>query len=269
MRGPLLAEDLREPDGTMRRIPGSWFGTVPRTVLEAHFARGSLAIANRQPNFARSYDLSERLVPEEHYTRRVDRHAAQRELLRVAGQAMGIAAATDLADYFRMPMTEARPRLKELVEAGELREVTVEEWRVPAYLYREAVVPPAIHAESLLSPFDPVVWYRPRVARLFEFEYRFEIFIPESKRRWGCYVLPFLMGDRLVARVDLQADRTARRLRVPGAYVEPGVDAGAVAEALARELAAWAGWLGLETIGVEKRTGFNRYLRAAVREAKR
>lgn len=117
-RGPLVAGDLREPDGAMRRIPGAWFGSVPRAALEAHFGRGRLGIADRRPNFARAYDLAERIVPPQHHARRVDREDAQRELLRLAGCALGIAAAADLADYYRMPISEARPRLAEPVEAA-------------------------------------------------------------------------------------------------------------------------------------------------------
>jgi uncharacterized protein YcaQ len=258
--GPLLAGDLREPDGTLRRIPGAWFGSVPRAALEAHFARGLLGIADRRPNFARVYDMAERVVPPQHHARRVDGEEAQRELLRLAGRALGIATAADLADYYRMPIREARPRLAELVEAGDLREVLVEGWSAPAYLHREARVPRSIDAATLLSPFDPVVWYRPRALRLFDFDYRIEIFVPEPKRKWGYYVLPFLLGERLVARVDLKADRSARRLRVLAAYLEPGTDSGTVAQALAGELAIWAGWLDLDSVAVEGRGGFGRVL---------
>ncbi|HTQ53500.1 MAG TPA: crosslink repair DNA glycosylase YcaQ family protein [Bryobacteraceae bacterium] len=259
-RGPLVADELREEDGIIRRIPGAWFGSVPRAALEAHFARGALAIANRLPNFARVYDLAERVLPADHHGKLVDAPAAQRELLRMAGRALGIGTADDLADYYRMKLREARPRLAELVESGDLRLVRVEGWRAPAYLHREAPPPREIPAAALLSPFDPVVWYRPRVARLFQFEYRIEIFVPKPQRRWGYYVLPFLLGDRLVARVDLKADRPARQLRVLSAQIEPGGDPQAAAPLLAAELAAWSGWLGLESVAVRKRGGFARAL---------
>lgn len=182
---------------------------MPRAVLEAHFGRGLLAVADRRPNFARAYDLAERVLPGEHHGRQVNREEAQRELLRTAASACGIAAGTDLADYFRMSIREARPRIAELVETGELREVKVEGWREPGFLHRSARLPRNIEARALLSPFDPVVWYRPRAARLFHFDYRIEIFVPRPKRKWGYYVLPFLLDDRLVARVDLEADRRA------------------------------------------------------------
>jgi uncharacterized protein YcaQ len=262
-RGPLTADDLPVPDGATRRIPGAWH-SVPRAVLEAHFGRGVLAVAERRPNFARAYDLAERIIPLEQHGRRVARHEAQRELLVRAARGHGIGTASDLADYYRMPVREARPRLAELVEAGALREVRVESWREPAYLHPQARLPRRIEASALLAPFDPVVWYRPRVARLFGFEFRFEIFVPEAQRRWGSYVLPFLLGDRLVARVDLKADRADRRLLVLAAYLEPGADVGVVADALAAELRTLAGWLGLEFVEVGRRGDFARALAAMI-----
>jgi uncharacterized protein YcaQ len=262
-RGPLAADDLAAPDGVARRLDGSWFGTVPRAVLEAHFGRGALAVAGRRGNFARAYDLAERLIPPEHYGREVTREEAQRELLRRAARAHGVATAADLADYYRLPVREALPRLAELVAAGELRQVRVEGWKGPAYLHAEARVPARIDAAALLSPFDPVVWYRPRTARLFDFDYRFEIFVPQAQRRWGAYVLPFLLGERLVARVDLKADRAGRRLLVLAAYREAHAKPGAVAPALAAELRTMATWLGLGAVAVERRGDLARALGAA------
>ncbi|MBI3411270.1 MAG: YcaQ family DNA glycosylase [Planctomycetes bacterium] len=264
-RGPLTADVLPPPEGASRRIEGSWFGSIPRAVLEAHFGRGLLAVAQRLPNFARTYDLAERVVAEEHHGRRFDGKESQRALLGIAARAHGIGTAADLADYFRMSVGEARPRLAELVAAGELTQVRVEGWREPAYLHRDAKKPARIDAATLLSPFDPLIWFRPRTARLFNFDYRFEIFVPQHKRRWGVYVLPFLLGDRLVARVDLKSDRPGRRLGVLSAFLEPDADARTVAESLARELHTFAGWLGLETVSVGRRGDFARALAAAVR----
>ena len=264
-RGPLTAGDLPGPDGASRRLPESWFGTVPRAVLEAHFGRGALAIADRRANFARAYDLADRVLPPQHHARQVETGDAQRELLRLASRSHGVGTASDLADYYRMPVRTARPRLAELVEAAELREVRIEGWREPAYLHKAARLPSRIDAASLLSPFDPVVWYRPRTARLFDFDYRFEIFIPQAQRRWGCYVLPFLLGDRLVARVDLKADRTRRRLLVLGAYLEPGAEPGVVSETLATELRTLANWLELDAITIGRRGNFARPLAVAVK----
>jgi hypothetical protein len=228
-------------------------------VLEAHFGRGLLAVAERRPNFARAFDLTERILPAEHHGRQLDRNDAQRELLRLAARAHGVGTAGDLADYYHTPIREARPRIAELVEAGELRQVAVAGWRQPAYLHRQARLPDRIDAAALLSPFDPVVWCRQRIARLFDFNYRLEIWVPREKRKWGYYVLPFLLGDRLVARVDLKAARAERRLLVLAAYLEPHAKTGVVADALARELATLARWLGLEQVAV---TGTGRFARA-------
>jgi uncharacterized protein YcaQ len=263
-RGPLTAEDLPTPDGAGRRIPGAWV-TVPRAVLEAFFGRGVLAVVERRANFARVFDLAERVLPPEHHGRTVERDEAQRRLLHLAARAHGIGTAGDLADYYRMPIREARLRLGELADAGELHAVRVEGWREPAYLHPEARLPRRIEAAALLSPFDPVVWCRPRAARLFGFDYRVEIFVPQARRRWGYYVLPFLLGDRLVARVDLKADRAARRLLVPAAYLEPGSETGPVAAALAAELRTMATWLGLDAVAVGRRGDFARPLATAVR----
>jgi uncharacterized protein len=274
-RGPLTADDLPSPEGLAGGIASSltsldtfgqtWFRSVPRAVLEAYFGRGALAVADRRPNFARAYDLAERVLPAEHHTRSVEREEAQRELLRQAAAALGVAAASELADYFRMSRTEARPRLAELVETGHLRAVRVEGWREPAYLYRDAQLSGEIDARALLSPFDPVIWHRARAARLFGFDYRFEIFVPQEKRRWGVYVLPFLLGDRLVARVDLKADRPGRSLQVLAAFAESQANAAEVAEALATELQTLAGWLNLDSVVVGQRGDLARKLAAACR----
>ncbi len=259
-RGPLGADALPAPDGVDRRIPGSWVGTVPRAMLEAHFIRGALAVSERRRDFSRSFDLSERLIAAEHHGRRVEREEAERELLRIAARAHGVGTAKDLADYFHMPVRDARPRLAELAAAGELREVLVEGWREPAYLHAESEAPKRVDAAALLSPFDPLIWTRTRAERLFGFEYRVEIFVPPAKRQYGFYVLPFLLGDRLVARVDLKADRTARRLNVKGAWLEAGADAAEVAPALGKELRTLAGWLRLDSVSVGRRGNFARIL---------
>src|SRR5262247_839914 len=246
-RGPLSAEDLPEPNEAPRRMSDKWgWGMNHKNqVLEAHFGFGRLAVVQRLPNFARVYDLAERVIPADHHRRRVEHDEAQRALLLLAARSHGVGTAGDLADYYRTPIRDTRRRIAELVEEGELREVRVEEWREAAYLHPAARATRKIEAAALLSPFDPVVWYRPRVARLFAFDYRIEIFTPQEKRRWGYYVLPFLLGERLVARVDLKADRAARRLLTLAAYVEAGTDPGAVADALAAELWTMAAWLEL------------------------
>ena len=153
----------------------------------------------------------------------------------------------DLADYYRMTARDAAPRVTELVEEGALQPVRVEGWKDQAYLAKTARFPRRIEGASLLSPFDPIVWYRPRAARLFDFEYRIEIYVPEARRRWGYYVLPFLLGDRIVARVDLKADRKAGALLVNSLHHEAGTDQKKTEAALADELGALAQWLGLES----------------------
>jgi len=244
-RGPLAADELPPPDGVAPRIPRSWIGTVSRGVLEAHFLRGSLAAAGRRPDFSRLYDLAERLIPAEHRCRQIDYDESRRALLVQAARAHGVGTAKDLADYFRMPVGDARPRLRELVESRRLLEAHVEGWRETAYLHPDAEAPRTIEAARLLSPFDPLIWCRPRVKRLFGFHYRVEIFVPPHKRKYGFYVLPFLLADKLVARVDLKADRASGRLRVLGTWYE-GRRTAAVAGALSGELRVLGEWLGMK-----------------------
>jgi uncharacterized protein YcaQ len=243
-RGPLAADDLPPPDGAGGRIPGAWIGTVARGVPEAHFLRGSLAAAGRRSDFSRLYDLAERLIPAEHRSRHVDYNEGRRALLLQAARAHAVGTAKDLADYFRMSVGEARPRLRELVESGQLQEARVEGWREIAYLDPKAKAPPHVEAAALLSPFDPLIWSRPRVERLFGFKYRVEIFVPPEKRKYGFYVLPFLLGDKLVARVDLKADRANKRLLVLGKWFEERKTSVAAA-ALSAELRRLGQWLEL------------------------
>ena len=265
-RGPVVAGDIAEPNGTRARGGGWWGWTMAKTTLEGHFARGTIAIAERRSaGFARAYDLAERIVPNEHHTRTLSRGDAQRELIRLAARATGVATAADLADYYRMAPREARQRVAELAAAGELREVRVDGWRDPAYLAADARIPRAIGASALLSPFDPVVWYRPRAERLFDFDYRIEIYVPREKRKYGYYVLPYLLGDRIAGRVDLKADRAAGCLRVLGAFIEEHAAPGAVAPALASELRTMAQWLALDDVSVARRGSLARPLAAALR----
>jgi uncharacterized protein len=266
--GPLGAADLPDPTHTSRRLPESWYGSVPRAVLEACFGRGQLAVTRRRDNFSRVFDLAERVIPPEHHGRQCDAHESRRQLLLVAARACGIGTAADLADYFRMKVGEARPRLAELVTAGNLREVAIAGWRETAYIPGDGRPAAAVDARALLSPFDPVIWFRPRAKRLFGFDYRFEIFVPEARRKWGSYVLPFLLGDRIAARVDLKADRPSRLLRVPAAYLEEDADAASTAQALATELGQLAAWLQLDGIRVSRRGNLAAQLSRAVKSAR-
>jgi uncharacterized protein YcaQ len=264
-RGPLAAEDLDVPEGVERRMPGTWMRSVPRAVLETLFARGRLAVAHRRADRSRAFDLPERIVPDVHHERVLSREDAHRELLRHCARGLGVGTAADIADYVRMPIGDARPRLAELAESGSLEVVHVDGWREPAYLDPSARRPKRVDGCALLSPFDPAIWYRPRLARLFDFDYRFEIFVPEEKRKWGCYVLPFLLGERLVARVDLKTERKDGCLRVRAAFLEDGAPRDEVAAELAAELRLLAGWLGLESVAVERRGNLATALRRATR----
>jgi uncharacterized protein YcaQ len=268
-RGSMTVGEAPPSDIGRKRRSDGWGWSITKTMLEGHFMHGRLAVLERRSNAARVYAPAEHVIPREHFTRETTREESERELLRRAARGHGVGTAADLADYYRMSLKEARPRLAEMVDAGDLKQVRIEGWKEPAYLYAEAKLPKSINAHSLLSPFDPVVWFRPRTQRLFDFEYRFEIFVPEAKRRWGTYVLPFLMGDRLVARVDLKAERERKRLEVRAAYLEPHAEAKPVAEALARELTGLAGWLGLDVVKVARRGGFSRALAAALPRSSR
>lgn len=262
--GALTSADLPPLPGPKRR-PGDWHRSIPRWALEYHFARGDVAVAQRLGNFQRVYDLPERLIPRDHLETSLDKAAADREMLSRAAEALGVATLRDLADYFRMSPRQAAPRVEELVEEAVLHPVEVENWREPGYLANTAQLPRAVEGASLLSPFDPIVWYRPRAERLFDFHYRIEIYVPASARKWGYYVLPFRLGDCIVARVDLKADRKTGRLLVLAAHEEPGVATAECADALAGELRALSEWLSLETIAVTRSGDFARALGAALR----
>ena len=257
--GALSSQDLPPVAGPKRK-PGDWHRSLPRWALECHFGRGAVAVADRLPNFQRVYDLPERLIDVQHLERRVSRKDAQRELLRLAAESYGIATMRDLADYYRMSPREAAPRVAELVETGDVKEVGVEGWKEPGFLPKRARTPRKLSCSSLLSPFDPVVWFRPRAERLFDFHYRIEIYVPANKRKWGYYVLPFLLDDRIVARVDLKADRKGRVLLVLATHKEENIDEDRSVEHLAGELRSLAAWLDLERVKVSRRGPFARKL---------
>jgi len=247
--GPVVHGEVHEGE----RRAGWWEWSEAKQLLEALFTTGRLAVGNRR-NFARLYDLPERILPPEVLAASPpDAESALRELVRLGAAHHGIGTAADIGDYYRVGMTPAKAALEELADAGEVERVTVRGWRDRAYLATGARLPRRIEARALLSPFDPVVWFRDRSERLFNFRYRIEIYTPEAKREYGYYVLPFLLGDQIVARVDLKADRRGKTLLVQATHLEPGHDGGEVAEALAAELAEVARWQGLTSIQVKPR----------------
>ena len=244
-RGPLTAGELA---AGARGLGGWWGWSEDKLALEFLFWAGQVTTATRR-GFERVYDLPERALPREVLDRPTpDPHEAQRELLRRAGRALGVATLRDLRDYFRLDAADVQGRLAELGEAGDLLPVTVEGWSQPAWLDPAARLPRRIDARALLSPFDSLVWERARTERLFNFRYRIEIYTPAHKRLHGYYVLPFLLGDRLVARVDLRGDRKAGCLLVVRTHLEPDTVPDAVAGPLADELRLLADWLGLERV---------------------
>lgn len=255
----LGASTARDLDDGLPREKGNWGWnwSETRKVLDYLYMSGQVAIAGRNTQFEIRYDLPERVIPADVLARATPTVAdASRELVRRAARSHGVATVQDLRDYYRMEVAHTQQAVADLVEEGELLPVTVDGWKRPAFLHRDARLPRRVDARALLSPFDPVVWERARTEALFDFHYRIEIYVPAEKRVHGYYVLPFLLGDRIVARVDLKADRQfdagAGRLVVKAAYAEPGAP-DTTAEELGAELRRLAGWLGLASITVEPR----------------
>lgn len=260
-RGPLAAAELSEAGSAS----GKWWGwSDGKFALEYLLMVGEVTVARRRGAFERVYDLTERVLPGAALAApEPDRAEAQRALLRIAAAAMGVASAGDLLSYWRMK-PEARPRVAELVEAGELLPVEVAGWDRPGLLWHAARRPRRMQARALLSPFDPLLWERDRALRLLGFHYRIGLYTPRDQRSDGYYVLPFLLGDRIAARVDLKADRAEGVLHVHAAHREPEADEAETAQALAATLHEMAGWLGLARVEVAKRGGLAGALARAV-----
>ena len=250
-RGPLAASDLE--NGTRKK--GPWWGwSDAKYAMEWLFFAGEVTTATRRGAFERVYDLTERVLPAEVLALPTpSAEDAQRELLRRSARALGIATEFDLRDYFRLGVADTKARLAELVEAGDLVPATVEGWEYPAYLDPAARWPRKVEARALLAPFDPLIWERDRTERMFDFHYRIEIYTPIAKRKHGYYVLPFLLDDRLVGRVDLKADRASSMLVAHAIHLEPGVSERAVKGPLHAELRLMADWLRLERVTLPKR----------------
>ncbi len=262
-RGPSTSRDL--DDGLPReRDQWGWNWSSTQHALTHLFGVGDLAVAGRNAAFERLYDVPERVLPPHVLAAPTPTdEEADLELVRRAARSFGVATELCLRDYYRLPTAAVKPAIRTLVETGELAPVEVEGWDKPAYLHHEARVPRRVPARTLLSPFDPVVWERARTEKLFGFRYRIEIYVPEHLRKHGYYVLPFLLGDELVARADLKADRKAGVLVVKAAFREPGAPAETAAE-LATHLGELAGWLGLDEVVVQPRGDLAEALAAEV-----
>lgn len=247
--GPIAASDFEGETGS-----GGWWGwSETKKALEWLFWCGRITTHSRRPSFERLYDLPERVLPREVLETPTPREDdAQRALVDIAARALGVASEPDIRDYFRLKPATSQTRVAELVEEGALQPVEVKGWRHPAYLHRDAQLPRRIDRPALLAPFDPVVWERDRAERIFGFRYRIEIYTPAHKRVHGYYVLPFLLGDRIVARVDLKADRAGRVLLVQSSHAERHAPAH-TSEALYAELQRLSRWLNLDTITIMPR----------------
>ncbi len=262
--GPITAGEL-----SPRTSPKSdwWDWDTAKAALEFLFWKGEVAATRRTNDFARLYDLPERVLPAAALEAETpDESVAREELIRQAVRHLGVGTMHDIADYHRQRITDIKPLVENLVRTGDLVAVTVEGWQQPGYSPRDLYIPRAVHARTFLSPFDPVVWFRDRDERLFDFTYRIEIYTPAAKRRYGYYVLPFLLGDRIVGRFDLKADRARQVLLVQASWVEDSDDTPArrleIASEALEELETMCAWLGLHEIEIIERGSLAKEMRA-------
>ena len=241
--GPTTSREL----STRTEKKGTWWDwDEAKVALEYLFLTGQLMSRGRGTDFARIYDTPERVLPEDVLNAPTpSEHDARKQLLVRSAIAQGVATASDLADYYRQKPATVMPLIAELVEEGELRTIAVDGWTEKALIHRVAKLPKQLHATALLSPFDSLVWCRPRNERLFDFHYRIEIYTPKEKRKFGYYVLPFMMNGEMVGRVDLKADRANSKLLVHSVHTEKGVKRSTINDALNNELRTMASWLEL------------------------
>ncbi|HEX7759397.1 MAG TPA: winged helix-turn-helix domain-containing protein [Caulobacteraceae bacterium] len=260
-RGPVTGADFAEAGP---RKSGWWEWSNGKRALEWLFWSGLITTRTRR-GFERVYDLTERVLPRAiAQAPTPDEPDAQRQLLMIAARAMGVATEGDLRDYFRLTLEDNRARLAELVEDGALIKIAVQGWKQPAYMVPGAKVPRKLPASALLSPFDNLIWRRERAERVFGARVRLEIYTPAHKREHGYYVLPFLQGEAITARVDLKSDRKAGVLLVQSAHLEPGAQAEEVAPALAAELRRMSAWLGLGQVCASNKGGLSTALSHAL-----
>ena len=252
--GPQLVRELE--DGPRQKRGPWWDWSDTKHAVEVLFAAGEVVSAGRE-SFQRRYALAEQVIAEPHL-RTVDRTTAQRELVARAARSLGVGTLADIADYHRLKTPEAKAAVADLVESGELTQVEVEGWLgkngTPeiAWLHRDAAIPSRLAPNTLLTPFDPIVWFRPRAERIHDFHYRIEIYTPKEKRQFGYYCLPLLVGGRLAGRIDLKADRPGGTLLVQAAWQEPGAPqhTSDVAAELLRAAADWQGLSDIRSTGV-------------------
>jgi uncharacterized protein len=252
-RGPITAAQI-EHDAPRRTDHWGWNWSVVKQALEWLFYTGQVTAADRTTSFARRYDLTERVLPTAVLDAPTPAYEdAIRALVELSARSLGVAAEVELRDYFRLPVAGFKQAVADLVDDEVLQPVAVQGWKQPTYLHRDAKLPRWVRAATLVSPFDPLIWKRERTERLFDMEYRIEIYVPAPQRLYGYYVLPFLLGDRFAARVDLKADRKNGVLQIPAAWIEPAAEQDETAGALALELRRLAGWLGLDEVAVPQR----------------
>lgn len=262
-RGPSSAGEIeRVLQAPGRGTSGWWQWSITKTACEHLFLIGAIGVAHRR-GFERCYDLIDRVLPASVSaapTPPIDE--AKRALTALAVRSHGIGTVADIADYYRLSVAGTRTALEELIDSGEILPARVRGWKDPGYLHRDARMPRKVDGAALLCPFDPLVWQRARTERLFDFHYRIEIYTPEPRRRFGYYVFPLLVGERLVGRFDLKADRASSQLLVQASWVQPAADPVDAADAAATELHRMASWLGLTQVVVMPRGDLWRTLAA-------
>jgi hypothetical protein len=250
-QGPIVVGEVH---GRVRNKQGTWWDwDDAKIALETLFDHGVVGATRRRNDFARRYDIVERMLPAEILETPATPEAdAKRQLLLMAARSLGVATLTDLSDYYRLKAPASKPVVAELVAEGKLIAVEVDGWGKPAFMHPDAAAPRTVSGRALLTPFDPLIWNRDRTERLFAFDYRIEIYVPKPKRIYGYYVLPFLLDGQLAGRVDLKADRTNGVLRVQAAHVEVDLDTPRdrlhIAEELFAELTSMASWLDLDAV---------------------